>query len=102
MPDEKVFLVAGDKPYVPNSIRVYCHRCGAEGFISPTGQDRLAEGAVIICLSCFKARQFSMNQIAEVTEEQLDEIKKVLGFRPGKKTVMRKLEEFLRRRDEQG
>ena len=81
---------------IPGSKLFSCSRCNRAVWVAPTGLKKLEEGAEIICSDCFLSlkREAKSEEIAEITEEQLNELERVLGFRPSKEEMMKELREW--------
>lgn len=94
MEGDKKNIVGGfrkeDADAVPGSKQLPCSECGELTWISPSGQDMIQrEDATVWCYVCFMKKVSFTDHFMPVEEKQLDEIQKVLGYRPTKEQVMR-------------
>ena len=68
-------LALGSKVY-------YCQECREEVWLAPSSQKWVEEGAEIICTWCFSKKDVGVEDIADPTDEQREEMRKVLGYEP--------------------
>lgn len=85
--EEKVIVVAhrlNDASKLAVGSKVYyCQECREEVWLAPSSQKWVEEGAKIICICCFPKKDVGVEDIADPTDEQREEMQKVLGYEPG-------------------
>lgn len=87
---------------IPGSKLDSCSQCNRAVWVAPTSFEKLEEGAEIICSDCFfsSKKGVKLEEIAEITEEQLNELERMLGYRPSKEEVMKKFAKFLSEKED--
>lgn len=82
---------------IPGSKLANCSQCNKVVWISPSSFKELEEEAEIICTDCFfsSKKEIKLEDVAEISEGQLNELERVLGYRPSKEEVMEKFGDFV-------
>ena len=86
---EKTVVVGTGVKVSPGSEKLECAKCGRDVWVTPYGQRIIKEkNAEAWCLSCFTRYAPITAEIMPIAEEQLDEMEKVLGYRPSREELM--------------
>jgi len=99
---ENVIVVGGDRAHIEGSMEQACGDCGRVVWISPSGMRHVNEGAKVICVQCFCARDIPLEAVAPPSDEVLDEVEKALGFRPTKAHLLLVIRRFLSKGGKKG
>jgi len=81
---------------LPGSKLYTCFRCGQATWVSPSGQKLVNKGARVMCLICMGEINPPPSQIMPVTDEQLAEVRKVLGNDVTKEELNQLIHNFLK------